>query len=293
MDQEQKRKQQNIDEKAGNSIEIDTKDSTSEVKSIKSIKSLISISERLFWIVNHLSVWMLLPIMVSIAASVIISGNSVEMTSTSTLISEVQPFGHLIALLTIFVIVFICMNNFKNMFLSSETMKKIFHKQEEQTYKKLLVVYLSVMGFIICFCNKVVIANVPFSVLILLLQIIYIIALLMIHPYKQSLRVHSITLLINQCVYLVFLIFINLINFVKDIDEILVSMMGYFITGCCGVLVLLTAVRLYYELRYGEALEKKIQMEREKEEELQKKLKKEKLEKMKKQLESDAKKKQS
>jgi amino acid transporter len=253
----------------------------------------VSISEKLFWIVNHLSVWMLLPIMISVAASVVISGNSVEIAITSTFVSQLHPFGHLIALLTIFIIVFICMNNFRNIFLGSETMKKILHKPEEQTYKKILVVYLSVTGSLICFCNNVVIANVPLSVLVLLLEIIYIIALLMIHPYKQSLRVHSITLLINQCVYLVFLIFINLINFVKGIDEILVLMMGYFITGCCGVLVLLTAVRLYYELRYGEALEKQIQMEREKEEELQKKLKKEKLEKMKKQLESDARKKQS
>lgn len=79
MDQEQKRKQKTINEKEGNSIEINTKDSNSEVKSIK---YLISISEKLFWIVNHLSVWMLLPIMVSIAASVMISGDSVEMTST-------------------------------------------------------------------------------------------------------------------------------------------------------------------------------------------------------------------
>jgi hypothetical protein len=236
---------------------------------------------------------MLLPIMISVAALVIINGKSVEMVSTSTFVSQLQPFEHLIALLTIFIIVFICMNNFRSIFLSSETMKKIFHKPEEQTYKRLLIFYLFVAGSLIFFCNNVVIANLPLSVLVLLLQIIYIIALLIIHPYKQSLRVHSITLLINQCVYLVFLIFINLINFVKDIDEILVLMMGYFITGCCGVLVLLTAVRLYYELRYGEALEKQIQMEREKEEELQKKLKKEKLEKMKKQLESDAKKNQS
>jgi hypothetical protein len=102
-----------------------------------------------------------------------------------------------------------------------------------------------------------------------------------------------VTLLINQVVYTVFLAFINLINMVDEIDEILVIMLGYFITGCCGFLMLLTGVRLYYELRYGEALEKKIQKEREMEEERQKKLKEERLEMMKKKLESDAKKKQS
>ena len=167
---------------------------------------------------------------------------------------KLLPFGGLITLATLFIIGFVCMNNFGNIFLGSETMKKILQKPEEQIYKKLIVAYLLVMGFLVFFFNSVIIYSLPISVIALLLQIIYIIALIMIHPYKQSLRVHSITLLINQCVFLVFLIFINLINFVKDIDEILVLMMGYFITGCCGVLVLLTAVRLYYELRYGEAL---------------------------------------
>ena len=65
------------------------------------------------------------------------------------------------------------------------------------------------------------------SILVLALQIIYTITLIAIHPYRQSLRVHTITLLINQCVYIVFLTFINLINMVDEMDETLVIMMGY------------------------------------------------------------------
>ncbi len=185
------------------------------------------------------------------------------------------------------------MNNFKNIFLSQETLKKIFLKPEEKTYKALLVLYLFTVGSLVLFFNDVTLFKVPMSIFVLLLQVLYTIALIVIHPYRQSLRVHTVTLLINQCVLIVFLTFINLINMVEEIDELLVIMMGYFITGCCGCLMLLTGIRLYFELRYGEALEKKIQKEREQEEERQKKLEEEKLERMKKKLESEAKKKQS
>ncbi len=40
------------------------------------------------------------------------------------------------------------------------------------------------------------------------------------------------------------------------IDEIIILILGFFITGCCGLLIILTGFRLYYELRYGEDLER-------------------------------------
>ncbi len=157
------------------------------------------------------------------------------------------------------------MNNFKNIFLSQKTLNKILLKPEEKTYKSFLVIYLFVFGFLIILFNDVVILKLPMSIFIFVLQILYTIALVIVHPYRQSLRVHTVTILINQAVYIIFLAFINLINLVDNIDEFLVIMMGYFITGCCGFLMLLTGVRLYYELRYGETLEKQIQKEREQE----------------------------
>ncbi len=258
------------------------------------IKFLEWVSEKMFWVVNHFSVWMILPIMSSLAAHLMIGNNLVEqLTASGSLSSQILTFSPIIAVSSCFIIVFICMNNFKNTFLSQETLNKILLKPEEKTYKSCLVLYLCVFGFLILFFNEVVVYKIPMSMFVFVLQILYTIALVVVHPYRQSLRVHTVTLLINQVVYAVFLAFINLINMVDEIDEILVIMLGYFIKGCCGFLMILTGVRLYYELRYGEALEKKIQKEREQEEERQKKLKEERLEMMKKKLESDAKKKQS
>ena len=247
-------------------------DAKEPIEIMKSISSLKYLSEKVFWVVNHFCVWMFLPIMASIAAQIMINGQLVEMVNSSTFVSKLQSFGPLIAVLSVFVVVVICMNNFMNIFLSQETMKKVQYKPEELTYKRLLLVYLLVIGSLVLFCNNASIFKIPLSVIVFILQLAYIIALIVVHPYKQSLRVHTVTLLINQIVYLIFLFFINLINFIKEMDELLIMMLGYFITGCCGVLMILTAVRLYYELKYGEALEKEIQKEREREEELQKEL---------------------
>ena len=137
------------------------------------------------------------------------------------------------------------MNNFKNIFLSQKTLNKILLKLEEKTYKSFMVLYLFVFGFLILLFNDVVIYKVPMSIFIFVLQIFYTIALVAVHPYRQSLRVHTVTILINHAVYIVFLAFISLINLVDDIDEFQVIMMGYFITGCCGFLMFLTVVRLY------------------------------------------------
>jgi len=101
------------------------------------------------------------------------------------------------------------------------------------------------------FFNDMTLYHLPISILILVLQVIYTLILVLIHPYRQSLRIHTVTLFINQGVYIVFLIAINLINLVNSLDEIFVLILGYFITGCCGMLMILTGVRLYYELRYG------------------------------------------
>lgn len=164
-------------------------------------------------------------------------------------------------------------------------------RPEERIYKRLLFIYLLIVGTLVLLGNGIVLYKVPMSLLVLSLQVFYTITLIAIHPYKQSLKVHTITLLINQALLIAFLVVINFINLFPDMDEMLIIMMGYFLTGCCGLLILLTVIRLYFELRYGEELDKKIQKEREQEEERQKKLKKEKLDMMKKKLESEAKKK--
>ena len=76
---------------------------------------------------------------------------------------------------------------------------------------------------------------------------------------------HTVTLFINNGVVFVFLIVINLLNYLEDLDEIFILGMGFLLTGVSGVVVFLTFVRFYYDLRYGKGLEDKILEEREKE----------------------------
>lgn len=116
------------------------------------------------------------------------------------------------------------------------------------------------MGLIMFFYNGVKFRNIPISVICLAVHTFYLILIIIIQPYKQALRIHSVTLYFNQFLYLVFLVFINLINLVNVIDDFLVLCFGYFVIGCVYLLILLSVVRLYYEIRYGEALENKIKV---------------------------------
>ena len=241
---------------------------------------------------TNISVWLVLPFMAAVSSQLVLH-NSLLKILHSSLTNTFISLGPIVAFESLFVISMVCLNNFNNLFLSQEAHKKVILRPEERSYKRLLFVYLLVVGTLVLFFNDIVVYGIPTSALVLVLQVFYTLALIVIHPYKQSLRVHTITLLINQCLYIVFLVVVNFINLIKDMDELLIIMLGYFLTGCCGLLVLLTFIRLYFELRYGEALERKIQKEREEEEELERKLKEEKLEQMKKQLESEAKKKQN
>ncbi len=154
----------------------------------------------------------------------------------------------------LFVIFSILLNHFKNAFLSRKTVKKFEERPEELLYKKFLFIYLLVIGALIFFWNNVKIVYVPISALVLAFHSIYAISLLFIKPYKQSLRIHSFTLYINQLLYFCFLVVINLINFLDTLEEFILLCLGYGITGWVGILIILTFVRLYYEIRYGEAL---------------------------------------
>lgn len=142
---------------------------------------------------------------------------------------------------------------------AEERLKKSKRDPEELLYKRLLFIYLFVIGALIFFFNDVKIGFLPISAIVLALHIIYAVSLLFIQPYKQSLRIHAFVLYMNQALYGAFLIVINLINFLSPVNELLILYIGYAITGWVSILIVLTFVRLYYEIRYGEALEKQIQ----------------------------------
>ena len=113
-----------------------------------------------------------------------------------------------------------------------------------------LFIYLLVQGNLIFFFNNLNISGVPCSMLVLAVHVIFLTSLIVINPYRQSLRVHQICVLFNQVVYLVFISVINLINFVDDLNSLVILVLAYFLTFCCGVTMFLTIVRLYYEIRY-------------------------------------------
>jgi hypothetical protein len=214
-------------------------------------------------VLNHLSLWAFLPLLATVSAHIFINNQTVQVIHASTIQEILNMVAPLTAMVSISVVIFVSLNNFMNVFLCEETLMKINLKAEEKLYKRLFFVYLCTIGILMMFLNEVVLLKLPMSVFVLALQVFYTVTLIAIDPYKQSLRVHTVTLTINQCVFIVFLVFINLINFNKDMDELLIIILGYFMTGLCGLLMTLTAVRLYYELRFGEALEKKIQKQRE------------------------------
>lgn len=150
------------------------------------------------------------------------------------------------------------------MFVSAKTVQKIKERPEELLYKKSLFIYLIVMGLLVFFYNGVKFRTIPMSVICLTVHTFYVIFSINIQPYKQALRIHSVALYFNQFLYFVFLVVINLINLVDVIDDFLVLCLGYFVIGCVYFLILLSVVRLYYEIRYGEALENQINVQKKK-----------------------------
>jgi len=108
----------------------------------------------------------------------------------------------------------------------------------------------------IIFClNGISIASKIYgSTIVLIIQIIHIINIFLINPYKQCLKVHTIGMMLNNAIYLVFLIIINFINYFDEINQTLMILLGYGMSTCCGISIIITIIRLYYELRYGRAL---------------------------------------
>jgi hypothetical protein len=246
------------------------------------------VCEKVFYVANHFSLCFLLPLMSALFAQVMLENDIIEFTSAGTIPTFFMKMNGNVGFLSVLIIVIVCMNNFGNVWISQETMKKLKYKLEEYKYKKTHCVYLMLMGLLILAFHTVTMSGIPISVLVLCVQVFYTFWLLLIHPYRQSLRVHSITLILNHVVYIVFLVVVNLINLVNEIDESLVLMLGFFIPGCCALLIILSVVRLYYELRYGEALEREICKERERQEQLEKERQEQEFMKKKKRLQQDA-----
>ncbi len=148
-------------------------------------------------------------------------------------------------------IFWICLNNFINIWLPKKIQMDLERKKEQIIYKRALFLYLLLFGFLIFFFNKIKFLSISISAVMLLAQILFIIIIISINPYRQSLRIHTVTLLINHGVYTIFLVVLNIINFVEKVDEIIILGMGYLIMVSCFVVMVLSIIRIYYQYRYG------------------------------------------
>lgn len=117
-------------------------------------------------------------------------------------------------IIAFFLIFFNGLSHFKNVFLSSKTNKKINNMPLQLLYKRLLFIYLFCMGLMIFLFNDKKVFGMPISMLCLVIHVIYIIALIKIKPYNNSLKIHSVALYLNQIIYLVFLALLNFINLI-------------------------------------------------------------------------------
>jgi len=53
------------------------------------------------------------------------------------------------------------------------------------------------------------------SAIVLGIQLVHLIVVIIINPYKQSLKIHTVGMILNNLFYLVFLVVINFINYLN------------------------------------------------------------------------------
>lgn len=197
----------------------------------------------------QISLWCILQVFGSIAAQIKISNTNLISQYS---ISQFLPLNTTFILLSFSLTFIPSLNLFGSIFLSELSISKMKSNVMMILYKRSFFLYLMLMGIMIIFLTDVNIMHINIiPILVLILQIGFMVFLAWIKPYSNSLHVHTISLFTCHFVFLIFLIFINIVNVFRNIEETTVLLVGYFILGCCGIIIVLTIVRLYYEYRYG------------------------------------------
>jgi hypothetical protein len=155
---------------------------------------------------------------------------------------------------SLLIIMSIGMTLFCNIYLSDLTIKRFLERPSEYMYKRVTFIYIFVMGSLILFWHSLHFPYFYCSAAVLLVHLVYMAILIKIRPYQMSLHVHSVGLFINQIILLIVLVFVNLLNYVGDLNEILVLALGFLIVGVCAFTVVIGVIRLYFEYRYGRVL---------------------------------------
>ena len=165
-------------------------------------------------------------------------------------------------MLGFFIILSIVLNNFSNIWLSYKTVRLQHERPEEVAYKRILFIYLLVVGSLVFFANHVYFYHVYCSSIVLGLHLIFMVIIIVLNPYRYSLKVHTIGMVINNAIYLTFLIVVNFINYLDSIHHDISLLLGYTMLGLCCLSIIFSIIRLYYELRYGRKLEDKLAEEK-------------------------------
>jgi hypothetical protein len=202
---------------------------------MKSLRLYNKVQMHIFSISNQIAFWLILPIISAISAELLIPNDGfgfIDQTQQNSLIVKVRS---LVILFSVFVIIFVGLNNLKNLFLGLYSFNKVSGRPEEMRYKSVLFGYLFMTGLIIFFLNSLNMFGLYCSVILVLIQFVYMLVLLKINPYKQSLTIHKVSLIYGNVLFFLYLIVINLINYVKELDSIVVLLLGYMITGGCAI----------------------------------------------------------
>jgi hypothetical protein len=101
-----------------------------------------------------------------------------------------------------------------------------------------------------CF-NSFTFKGVPVSALFFIAELLYVIYIYRLRPYKQCVWIHSVGFIFNRFGYLLFLLFITIKNLIVNLNEIVMLGMCYFVIAVFSIMILLSIVRLYYDLRLG------------------------------------------
>lgn len=207
----------------------------------------INRSKKAYYIWNQVCFWSIFQLLSAVSVYININNSElIDIKISDNYESSLYKLGGVIFVISVFIIFVAGLTLMYNTVLHQLTMATFYKRICELEYKQLTFIYLLIMGYLIIFLNSTPIFTIPCSAYVLVIHILYTGTILVRKPYQMSLTMHSIGLILNQIVYLIFLAFVNLINFADEFEEIYVLGLGYIILALCVVLLVLTIFRIYY-----------------------------------------------
>lgn len=158
----------------------------------------------------------------------------------------------LTAVFTLTILIITILENYNHFFLSSHDtfVEKYQVGWREVSYKRVYFLYLFLNVFCIILLNNKLIFGYPVSCLLLVASLAYLVYLIIYRPYKHSLLIHGVTVIINQLMYILILAMITLLNFSIKLDEFYHLIFSYTLMGFTFVVVFLAVIRVIIDFKY-------------------------------------------